>query len=102
MNIQCNYVTPSCARLHPRNVLGIRQFGETFSCLTLVDACNRYLQKHFVQVSEADEFLCLNFEEVKDIISRDELNVPAESNVSSHCCMLLVIFYYIRTFDLFF
>ena len=50
--------------------------------MSLVDACNRYLQKHFVQVSESDEFLSLNFEEVLDIISRDELNVPAESNVS--------------------
>ena len=69
-------------RLYPNNVLGIRAFADTLACWTLVEACNRYLQKHFVDVSMADEFLNLPLPDVRDIISRDELNVQSEENVS--------------------
>lgn len=69
-------------RLHPHNVLGIRAFADTLACWSLVEASNRYLQKHFVDVSVSEEFLNLNFSDVREIISRDELNVPSEECVS--------------------
>ncbi|KAL7645652.1 UNVERIFIED_CONTAM: hypothetical protein RMT77_004038 [Armadillidium vulgare] len=68
-------------RLHPHNVLGVRGFADTLSCWSLVEACNRYLNKHFVEVSHSDEFLNLPFSEIRDIICRDELNVQSEENV---------------------
>uniref|UniRef100_A0A6A7FTI1 Kelch-like protein diablo n=3 Tax=Hirondellea gigas TaxID=1518452 RepID=A0A6A7FTI1_9CRUS len=84
--LQLIQVKEACAcfmkhRIHIRNVLSVRYFGETFSCQSLVKACNRYLQKHFVHVAESEEFLNLNFDDVLEIISRDELNVPSESCV---------------------
>lgn len=63
-------------------MLGIRAFADTLACWSLVEACNRYLQKHFVDVSMSEEFLNLPLPEVRDIISRDELNVQSEENVS--------------------
>lgn len=69
-------------RLYPNNVLGIRAFADTLACWSLVEACNRYLQKHFVDVSMSEEFLSLPLPDVRDIISRDELNVQSEENVS--------------------
>ncbi|KAG0720951.1 Kelch-like protein 18 [Chionoecetes opilio] len=68
-------------RLYPNNVLGIRTFADTLACWSLVEACNRYLQKHFVDVSMCEEFLSLLLPEVREIISRDELNVQSEENV---------------------
>lgn len=64
-----------------QNVLGVRAFADTLGCWSLVEACNRYINKCFVDVAQSEEFMNLNCEEVKDIISRDELNVPSEENV---------------------
>lgn len=52
-------------------------------CSSLVDTCNKYVQKHFVDVSKSDEFLSLSKKEVLDIISLDELHVASEEQVSS-------------------
>ncbi|XP_018016317.1 kelch-like protein 18 [Hyalella azteca] len=84
--LQLLQVKEACAnflinRLHPRNVLSIRSFAETFSCPMLVESCNRYLQKHFLQVAASEDFHQQTFESVLEIISRDELNVPSESSV---------------------
>ncbi|XP_069998111.1 kelch-like protein 18 [Penaeus vannamei] len=84
--LQLSKVREACAdflklRLHPHNVLGIRAFADTLACWSLVEASNRYLQKHFVDVSVSEEFLNLNFSDVREIISRDELNVPSEECV---------------------
>ena len=68
-------------RLHPTNVLGIRAFAEQFVCPSLVEASNKYIQKHFVEVSRSEEFLMLPVSDVLDIISRDELYVTSEEQV---------------------
>ena len=69
-------------RLHPNNVLGIRTFADTLGCSCLVEATNRYIQKYFLEVSHSDEFLNLQLADVKEIISRDELHVTNEEQVS--------------------
>ncbi|KAG1714379.1 Kelch-like protein 18 [Nymphon striatum] len=68
-------------RLHPNNVLGIRQFADTLGCSKLVDAANKFIQKHFIEASRSEEFMNLNFNDVKEIISRDELHVISEEQV---------------------
>ena len=70
------------SRLHPNNVLGVRSFADQFMCGGLVDACNSYIQKQFVEVMMSDEFLALPAEEVSSIISQDELCVESEEVVS--------------------
>ena len=62
---------------------------------TLVEACNRYLQKHFVEVSVSEEFLKLGFVDVREMISRDELNVQSEENVSYYNLFLISFNIYI-------
>ena len=69
--------------MHPNNVLGIRAFSDQLMCSSLVDTCNKYIQKHFVDVSKSDEFLSLSKKEVLDIISLDELHVATEEQVGS-------------------
>lgn len=71
-----------CFSLHPTNVLGIRSFGDQFMCQSLVEYANKYIQKHFKDVMVTDEFLNLNKSELMEIISRDELNVQSEEQVS--------------------
>uniref|UniRef100_T1IKW7 Kelch-like protein diablo n=1 Tax=Strigamia maritima TaxID=126957 RepID=T1IKW7_STRMM len=68
-------------RLHPSNVLGIRSFADSMGCLSLVQEANKYIQKHFVDVSKSEEFLSLQFKDIKDIIDRDELFVVSEEQV---------------------
>ena len=63
-------------------MLGIRSFADQFVCPSLTDACNKYLQKHFVEVSKSEEFLSLTVKELGDIISRDELHISSEEQVS--------------------
>ncbi|XP_058035937.1 kelch-like protein 18 isoform X3 [Ahaetulla prasina] len=68
-------------RLHPKNCLGVRQFAETMMCALLYDAANRFVHQHFVEVSMSEEFLALPYEDVLELISRDELHVKMEEQV---------------------
>lgn len=70
----------SC-RLHPHNVLGVRNFAEQFVCTSLVESANKYINKHFVDVSRSDEFLSLQYREVCELLQRDELHVSSEEQV---------------------
>lgn len=71
----------SSYRLHPNNVLGIQSFADQFMCPALVDACQKYIQKHFLEVSRTEEFLGLGAGEVKEILGRDQLHVTTEEQV---------------------
>jgi len=74
----CDYLK---IRLHANNVLGIKAFADTLGCDTLVEASKKFIQKHFQEVSKSDEFLSLDFNDVIDIIAKDELNVSGEEDV---------------------
>lgn len=52
-------------------------------CAVLYDAANSFIHQHFVEVSMSEEFLALPFEDVLELVSRDELNVKAEEQVSA-------------------
>lgn len=84
--LQLHRVRDACCdflkkRLHPSNVLGVRAFADTLGCSSLVVSANKFVQKHFVEVSKSEEFLNLGFAEVKEIIGRDELYVLSEEQV---------------------
>ena len=50
-------------------------------CTNLVDATNKYLQKHFKDVMKSEEFYNLSVTDIQDIICRDELNIESEEQV---------------------
>ncbi|KAI9579963.1 kelch-like protein 18 [Glossina fuscipes] len=73
------------SRFHPHNVLGIRMFGNTMSCTHLIQAAEKYIDQNFTKVSQSDEFLALDFDELIDLIKRDELNVISEEVIFEAC-----------------
>ena len=68
-------------KLHANNVLGIKSFANTLGCEQLVESSRKFIQKHFPEVSKSDEFLSLSFEDVYEIVSKDELNIAGEDVV---------------------
>ena len=62
-------------------MLGIKQFASTVGSINLVKASDKFLQKHFKAVSESEEFLGAGFDEVLDLVERDELHVLTEETV---------------------
>ena len=68
-------------RLHPINVIATRTFAAQFMCSSLVDACNKYMNKHFVEVSNSPDYLDLAVADVLDLLGRDELHVENEEQV---------------------
>ncbi|CAG0888056.1 unnamed protein product [Cyprideis torosa] len=84
--LQMKEVKSACGRflrkhLSPQNVLGFKRVADSFGCTSLLDACNRYLQKQFKSLVDTDEFLSLGASEVHDILKRDELHVQSEEEV---------------------
>ena len=71
-------------------MLGIRTFGEHHMCSSLVDACQKYVRRHFTEVSEAVEFQELNLKDLLETIADDELHVSSEEQVSPPTPMNLV------------
>ena len=69
------------SQLDPSNCLGIRAFADTHSCTELLKIADTYLQNHFVDIIESDEFLFLPADQLAEIISKDELNVKGEEQV---------------------
>ena len=85
-------------RLHPHNVLGIRTFADQYMCNALVDDCNSYIEKHFVETSRSEEFSSLMAEELETIIKNDQLRVCNEEQVGlmlSACVCLCQVVYVI-------
>ncbi|CAB4054387.1 KLHL18 [Lepeophtheirus salmonis] len=69
-------------RLSPSNVLGVRQFADNLgTCISLVKACQKYIQKFFETVVKNPEFLALSFSQVDEIVNYDELHIQDESAV---------------------
>lgn len=68
-------------RLHPNNVLGIRAFADTLGCPALVEATNKFIQMHFLDVCQSFEFLALPLEDAMEIIGWNQLYVVSEEQV---------------------
>ncbi|CAH1954554.1 unnamed protein product [Acanthoscelides obtectus] len=69
------------AQLHPTNCLGIRAFADLHGCLELLSHAESYIELHFPEVVECEEFLTLSHQHVSKLICSDALTVPSEEKV---------------------
>ncbi|KAF7990310.1 hypothetical protein HCN44_000115 [Aphidius gifuensis] len=69
------------AQLHPSNCLGIRAFADLHGCLELLGHADSYIEQHFSEVVESEEFLTLTPQQVAKLICSDRLTVPTEEKV---------------------
>ena len=84
--LQISSVKDACVnflmkKLHPENCLTVRNLADTFSCHELLEAANSFLEKNFVEVSQSEEFLLLKFDDVYQLVKKDDLNVRSEEQV---------------------
>lgn len=84
--LQMNSVRDACCKflqtqLHASNCLGIRRFADTHSCAELQCISNRYALENFPAVMMTDEFISISFDDLKSLISSDNLNVTNEECV---------------------
>ena len=68
-------------QLDPSNCLGIRAFADRHSCRELLRIADRYTQQHFSDVKDSEEFLFLPINQLVEIVSSDQLNMPLEEDV---------------------
>lgn len=64
-------------------MLGVRSFADMLGCPALVDATNKFIQKHFLEVSQSDEFLALPLPDTMEIAGWDEIHVTSEEQVNT-------------------
>ncbi|KAF2897552.1 hypothetical protein ILUMI_08620 [Ignelater luminosus] len=69
------------AQLHPTNCLGIRAFADLHGCLDLLSHAESYIEQHFPEVVECEEFLTLSHQQVSKLISSDRITVDSEEKV---------------------
>ncbi|OQR69674.1 actin binding protein-like, partial [Tropilaelaps mercedesae] len=84
--LQVETVREACCKfllsqLEPSNCLGIRSFADANCCLDLQGRSHRFALHNFHNVSLTEEFLQLDVQHVEDLVSSNELNVPAEECV---------------------
>ncbi|XP_071448437.1 ring canal kelch homolog isoform X2 [Hetaerina americana] len=68
-------------QLHPTNCLGIRAFADLHDCHDLFIQSESYLERHFQQVVECEEFLALPASQVLKLVSSDRLVISSEETV---------------------
>ena len=69
------------SQLHPSNCLGIRAFADAHNCDQLFEIANNYTKNNFADISKNQEFFLLNADQLKEILSSDDLNVTKEEEV---------------------
>uniref|UniRef100_A0A1B0DHB6 Uncharacterized protein n=1 Tax=Phlebotomus papatasi TaxID=29031 RepID=A0A1B0DHB6_PHLPP len=84
--LQLNDVRDACcdylqSQLDPSNCLGIRDFADMHGCIELLNHADAYVEQHFAEVVQFDEFLNLTHEQVVNLISSDRISVPSEEKV---------------------
>ena len=68
-------------QLHPSNALGIKNFADLHGCMELLNATNTYIESHFSEVLDCEEFYALDCDQVSELIRSDCINVPSEEKV---------------------
>ena len=69
-------------QLDPCNAIGIAEFANQHGCTELTSIAREFIDKHFSDVSQSEEFLQLSVCQLINLIKRDELVVNTESEVS--------------------
>lgn len=67
--------------IRPENCLSLRAFASMHNCTQLQKLCTEFSSNHFEEVIHCNEYLSLPFDQLKDLISRDELRVSDEEHV---------------------
>lgn len=67
--------------INASNCLALESFATQFNCESLKKAAVTYKVKNFVDVVKSDDFKSLDFDKVKDLISRDDIIVSKEEEV---------------------
>ena len=76
-------------RFHPENVLEIKKLASRLDLRALKESCDQYMIENFNEFASGEEFLNLDYQEVLNIISRDELCAPQEQKVNIYLFSLL-------------
>ncbi|XP_052738459.1 kelch-like ECH-associated protein 1B isoform X1 [Bicyclus anynana] len=80
-----NVIDACCAflerQLDPSNAIGIANFAEQHGCVELKQKASQFIERHFTQVCQEEEFLQLTPQELICLIRKDELNVREEREV---------------------
>ncbi|GLV34165.1 Keap1 [Carabus blaptoides fortunei] len=83
---QVSNVIEACSQflekqLDPSNAIGIANFAEQHGCNELYKKANQFIERHFTQICQEEEFLQLSAIQLISLIKRDELNVQEEKEV---------------------
>lgn len=62
-------------RIHPQNALGFRHFADSLGCSTLADSAEKYIESYFHEVSQHEEYLNLSVDEIKELLTKNDLRV---------------------------
>ncbi|KAG5672550.1 hypothetical protein PVAND_002671 [Polypedilum vanderplanki] len=80
-----NVIEACCAflerQLDPTNAIGIANFAEQHGCAILRQKANQFIERHFTQICQEEEFLQLSAMQLVNLIRKDELNVQDEREV---------------------
>lgn len=74
----CDYLQ---LQLDASNCLGIREFADIHGCPDLFNYADQYVQQHFCEVVQSEEFLNLSYDHVLALIQNDQLLVTSEERV---------------------
>ena len=78
-----NDVKEECAKflkssINLQNVLQIRHIAKTLHCMHLLEESNKIISANFVNISYTENYQNIAIEDLKDIITNDELCIPSE------------------------
>ncbi|XP_040576158.1 kelch-like protein 3 [Lepeophtheirus salmonis] len=69
-------------QLHPSNCLGINRFADIHGCIDLVESTHKYIEGHFTEVLDSEEFLCLEDPKmIIPLISSNTITVSGEEKI---------------------
>ncbi|GAB0093798.1 kelch-like ECH-associated protein 1 [Sergentomyia squamirostris] len=83
---QVSHVIDACcafleSQLDPTNAIGISNFAEQHGCDNLRQKAIQFIERHFTQICQEEEFLQLSAIQLVSLIRKDELNVQGEREV---------------------
>ena len=76
------------SQLHPSNCLGIRAFADAHGCDQLFQIADSYTKNNFKDISKNQEFFLLNADQLREILSSDDLNIIREEESFFMLCCL--------------
>lgn len=84
--LQLGWIRDVCCDFMKRNLcstncLGVKVFADTHACIDLLKAADCFVQQHYLEVLEGEEFLELDVELLEELLQSEELNVRCEEQV---------------------